>query len=51
MLMWSSAGYITYTGRIANWKSPHNWLVLLAIDLATFCNTWSSKGSFDLVSV
>ena len=27
----------------ADWKSPHDWLVTLDIDLATFCDTWSTK--------
>ena len=27
----------------ANWKSSHQWKVLFVIDLATFCDVWSSK--------
>ena len=27
----------------AKWKSPHNWLLLFSIDLATFCDLWISK--------
>ena len=27
----------------ANWKSSHDWIVTLDIDLATFCDMWSSK--------
>ena len=27
----------------AGCKLPHDWLVTLAIDLATFCDMWSSK--------
>ena len=29
--------HITWWGHTASWKLPHNWLVKLAIDLATFC--------------
>ena len=24
-------------------KSPHNWLVILGMDLASFCDMWSLK--------
>ena len=27
----------------ADWKSSHDWLVTLGIDLVTFCDMWSSE--------